>query len=129
MRPDRFQLDYHLRNRMLDFRMVSHGPGKGERSLTLRGGNTLVQRALRQSVIDVGKAHQSPSEYGENEAIYPRAPSRHDAGDILVRNQRVLNNRFIAARGTHAENIPRFLDNVAAAIARHKRVDYLRMGG
>src|SRR5690348_3365691 len=43
MRPDRFKLNHHLRDSVLDLGMVSHRPRQSERVLALCGGNALAQ--------------------------------------------------------------------------------------
>src|SRR5208282_293786 len=129
MRPDRFKRDHHLRNGVLDLGMVSHRPGESERTFALRSSNASVESSFGQAVINIGEAHQSPGKHGEDKRIDSSAPGRNDTRNVSVWNESALQNRVIAARGAHAENVPGFLNDVAAAVARHKYVNDLRMAG
>ena len=59
-----------------------------------------------QTVVDVGEARQRPLEDGEDEEVGPREPGRHHAGDVLVRDDRALEDRVVARGGAHAEHVP-----------------------
>src|SRR2546423_10555627 len=107
--------------------MVSHGARERERTLALGRSNALVQGWPGQAVVHIGEAHQRPGEYREYKCVDSCAPGRHHPRDISVGNECVFQNSVIAARGAHAENVPGFLDDVTAVIARHERVDDLRM--
>src|SRR5262249_49540984 len=50
------------------------------------------------------------------------------AADVAIGDEDTLEDRVVAARRAHAEDVPRLLDAIALRFARHERVDDLRLG-
>ena len=72
------------------------------------------------------EANERPGEEAEDEHVGAGRACRHDARDVLVRDERAVEQGVVAARGAHAEDVPRFLDRVALRVARHEGVHDFR---
>src|SRR5205807_9146892 len=90
------------------------------------------ERAPRQSVVDISESQKRPRENAQNELIDASGAGGHDASDQAIGNERAVENRVVAARGAHTEDVPRFDDREAVAFSRKKSVNdfrFLRIAG
>ena len=69
MRADWVEGEHHFRDAVLEFGVICHIPAYRDGGLFLDFRHRRIDRPLRHAVIDVGKAHQGPSEKPEDKDI------------------------------------------------------------
>ena len=127
MRFDSFERKTHLGDPMLHLGVVGHRAREPNRPLALHGLDGEIERPARERVIDVAEPEKRPREEAEDEWVDPGRSGGHHPGDVSIGNHGAFEDRVVAARGAHAEHIPRLLDSVALRLARHERVHDFRL--
>jgi hypothetical protein len=91
----------------------------------LHGLDGRVEGPSRESIVDVAESQERPRQQTEHEGIEPRRARRHDSRDVAIGHERAVENGVVAARRTHAEDIPGLLDAVPFRVPRHERMYHL----
>ena len=125
VRTHRFEIHRDLGDAMLHLRVIRHRPRQRDRPFGLELLDDELAHAQRQAVVDVRKPGEPPREKSEDEHVDAGDAGRDHARDVLVRHERALEERVVAARRAHAHHVPRFLDREARRVAREEAVDDL----
>ena len=59
--------------------------------------------------------------------IDPGRARGHDPRNVAIGNEDAIQDRVVAPRCAHAEDVPRLLDAIALGLPRHERVDDFRL--
>src|SRR5205814_2768108 len=79
-------------------------------------------------LVKISKAEQRPGKQRHHERVHSGPAGGDDPGHIPVRDESPVEDRIVAAGGTHAENVPGFLDDVAGIDRKSTRLNSSHLG-